>query len=104
MNSKAGYGCSFLKESPEYEYVQWNFEKDLGQQDNSDEVTNFRGMTFALRNWGLAYDGLSDTDINLWDSGGLPPFSREHSWLQPGHSSRKDSTALPPMCLMHACH
>lgn len=33
----------------ECEYVQWNFEKDLGQQDNSDEVTAFQGLMLALK-------------------------------------------------------
>lgn len=33
----------------ECEFVQWNFEKDLGQQDDSDEVTAFQGLMMALR-------------------------------------------------------
>lgn len=33
----------------ECEYIQWNFEKDLGQKDNSDEITAFQGLKLALR-------------------------------------------------------
>lgn len=33
----------------EIEWVQWNFEKDLGQQDNSDEQTAWQGLVMAVR-------------------------------------------------------
>ena len=32
----------------ECEWVQWNFEKDLGQQDNSDEQTAWQGLVMAV--------------------------------------------------------
>lgn len=33
----------------EIEWVGWNFEKDLGQQDNSDEQTAWQGLVMACR-------------------------------------------------------
>lgn len=33
----------------ECEWVQWNFEKDLGQQDNSDEITAWQGLVMAVK-------------------------------------------------------
>ena len=33
----------------ECEWVQWNFEKDLGQQDNSDEQTAWQGLVMAVK-------------------------------------------------------
>lgn len=35
--------------SLECEWVQWNFEKDLGQQDNSDEQTAWQGLVMAMK-------------------------------------------------------
>jgi len=33
----------------EIEWVQWNFEKDLGQQDSSDDATAWQGLKMAAR-------------------------------------------------------
>lgn len=33
----------------ECEWVQWNFEKDLGQQDNSDEITAWQGLVMCVK-------------------------------------------------------
>ncbi|KAK5097542.1 hypothetical protein LTS08_006956 [Lithohypha guttulata] len=33
----------------ECEYIQWNFERDLGQQDNSDEQTAWQGLVLAIQ-------------------------------------------------------
>ncbi|EXJ59882.1 hypothetical protein A1O7_04029 [Cladophialophora yegresii CBS 114405] len=35
----------------EREWVLWNFESDLGQQDNAKEVSGRRGLLMALQDW-----------------------------------------------------
>ncbi|ETI25288.1 hypothetical protein G647_04663 [Cladophialophora carrionii CBS 160.54] len=35
----------------EREWVLWNFESDLGQQDNAKEVSGRRGLLLALQDW-----------------------------------------------------
>ncbi len=37
----------------EREWVLWNFESDLGQQDNSKEVSGRQGLLMALQDWKL---------------------------------------------------
>jgi hypothetical protein len=64
----------------EREYLQWNFGKDLGQQDNTDEYSAWKGLVMAVQDpktwllmavlWSVCFllSGLvTDTDVNRVD-------------------------------------